>query len=106
MLVSERIGQFFLDTEAGRDRIEYTEYGSGVEWVVLVQGQLIPRSMHDPLARARPFDAALDGVERLRTSVRGPRDGEELDRRRGRIVARATPTEERARGEQDCSSVG
>ena len=52
MLVSERIGQFFLDTHAGRDRLEYTEYGSGDLWVVLVHGQLMPRRMHQPLARA------------------------------------------------------
>ena len=52
MLVSERIGQFFLDTHAGRDRLEYTEYGSGDSWVVLVHGQLMPRRMHQPLARA------------------------------------------------------
>jgi pimeloyl-ACP methyl ester carboxylesterase len=51
MLVSERIGQFFLDDEAGRDRLEYTEYGSGERWVVLVHGQLMPRRMHEPLAR-------------------------------------------------------
>jgi pimeloyl-ACP methyl ester carboxylesterase len=52
MLVSERIGQFFLDTESGRDRLEYTEYGGGESWVVLVHGQLMPRRMHQPLARA------------------------------------------------------
>ena len=47
-LVSEHIGQFFLD----HDRIEYTEYGGGDQWVVLVHGQLMPRRMHQPLARA------------------------------------------------------
>jgi pimeloyl-ACP methyl ester carboxylesterase len=47
-LVSERIGQFFIDG----DRIEYTEYGGGDDWVVLVHGQLMPRRMHQPLARA------------------------------------------------------
>ena len=52
MLVSERIGQFFLPSEDGRDRLEYTEYGSGEAWVVLVHGQLMPRRMHQPLARA------------------------------------------------------
>ncbi|MCY7396510.1 MAG: alpha/beta hydrolase [Nocardioides sp.] len=52
MLVSERIGQFFLDSESGRDRLEYTEYGGGEAWVVLVHGQLMPRRMHQPLARA------------------------------------------------------
>jgi pimeloyl-ACP methyl ester carboxylesterase len=52
MLVSERIGQFFLESDAGRDRLEYTEYGSGESWVVLLHGQLMPRRMHQPLARA------------------------------------------------------
>ncbi len=52
MLVSERVGQFFLDTEAGRDRLEYTEYGAGDSWVVLLHGQLMPRRMHQSLARA------------------------------------------------------
>jgi pimeloyl-ACP methyl ester carboxylesterase len=47
-LVSEQIGQFFLD----HDRIEYTEYGAGDRWVVLIHGQLMPRRMHQPLARA------------------------------------------------------
>ena len=46
-LVSERIGQFFVD----EDRIEYTEYGGGDDWVVLIHGQLMPRRMHQPLAR-------------------------------------------------------
>ncbi len=49
MLVSERIGQFFLDEG---DRLEYTEYGSGDAWVVLLHGQLMPRRMHEPLARS------------------------------------------------------
>lgn len=48
MLVSERIGQFFHHGH----RIEFTEYGGGDRWVVLVHGQLMPRSMHQPLARA------------------------------------------------------
>jgi pimeloyl-ACP methyl ester carboxylesterase len=47
-LVSERIGQFFVD----EDRLEYTEYGAGADWVVLVHAQLMPRRMHQPLARA------------------------------------------------------
>ena len=47
-LVSERIGQFFVDG----DRLEYTEYGAGERWVVLIHGQLMPRRMHEPLARA------------------------------------------------------
>ena len=53
MLVSEHIGQFFLShPESGRDRLEYTEYGAGDSWVVLLHGQLMPRRMHQPLARA------------------------------------------------------
>jgi pimeloyl-ACP methyl ester carboxylesterase len=52
MLVSERIGQFFLDSGSGRDRLEYTEYGGGDAWVVLLHGQLMPRRMQQPLARA------------------------------------------------------
>lgn len=52
MLVSERIGQFFIESEGGRDRLEYTEYGAGDSWVVLVHGQLMPRRMQQPLARA------------------------------------------------------
>ncbi len=51
MLVSERVGQFFLDTEGGRDRLEYTEYGAGDSWVVLVHAPLLTRRMHEPLAR-------------------------------------------------------
>lgn len=52
MLVSERIGQLFLEGEGGRDRLEFTEYGAGDAWVVLLPGQLMPRRMHQPLARA------------------------------------------------------
>jgi len=48
MLVSERIGQMFLDG----DRLEYTEYGGGDRWVILLHGQLMPRRMQQPLARA------------------------------------------------------
>ena len=47
-LASERVGQFFV----GDDRLEYTEFGSGERWVVLLPGQLMPRLMHEPLARA------------------------------------------------------
>ena len=50
-LASERVGQFFLETDGGRDRLEYTEYGTGDAWVVLLPGLLIPRRMHDNLAR-------------------------------------------------------
>ena len=46
-LASERVGQFFV----GDDRLEYTEFGSGERWVVLLHGQLMPRRMHEPLAR-------------------------------------------------------
>lgn len=52
MLVSERIGQFFVESDGGRDRLEYTEYGSGDHWVVLLHGLLMPRRMQQPLARA------------------------------------------------------
>jgi len=31
--------------------LEYTEFGAGDRWVVLLHGQLMPRRMHDPLAR-------------------------------------------------------
>ncbi len=46
-LVSERIGQFFHDGH----RLEFTEYGGGDRWVVLLHGQLMPRRMQQPLAR-------------------------------------------------------
>jgi pimeloyl-ACP methyl ester carboxylesterase len=46
-LVSERVGQFFVDGH----RLEYTEYGAGDRWVVLLHGQLMPRRMQEPLAR-------------------------------------------------------
>jgi pimeloyl-ACP methyl ester carboxylesterase len=52
MLVSERVGQFFFDSGSGNERLEYTEYGAGRHWVVLLHGQLMPRRMHQPLARA------------------------------------------------------
>lgn len=48
MLVSERIGQLFLDSG---DRLEYTEYGGGDRWVVLLHAELMPRRMQQPLAR-------------------------------------------------------
>lgn len=50
MLVSERVGWFELDD--GQSRLEYTEYGSGDRWVVLVHGLLMPRRINQPLARA------------------------------------------------------
>lgn len=52
MLVSERIGQFFLETDVSRDRLEFTEFGAGDAWVVLLPGELTPRRMQQPLARA------------------------------------------------------
>ena len=52
MLVSERVGQLFFDSGSGKERLEYTEYGAGPHWVVLLPGQLMPRRMHQPLARA------------------------------------------------------
>jgi pimeloyl-ACP methyl ester carboxylesterase len=47
-LVSERVGQFFVEGH----RLEFTEYGAGERWVVLLHGQLMPRRMHERLARA------------------------------------------------------
>jgi pimeloyl-ACP methyl ester carboxylesterase len=52
MLDSERVGKLFFDSGSGRERLEYTEYGAGPRWVVLLHGQLMPRRMHQPLARA------------------------------------------------------
>jgi len=46
--VSEHIGQFFWEGH----RLEYTEYGAGRRLVVLLHGQLMPRRMQQPLARA------------------------------------------------------
>lgn len=48
-LVSERIGELELE---GGHRLEYTEYGAGDRWVVLLHGLLMPRRMQQPLARA------------------------------------------------------
>jgi pimeloyl-ACP methyl ester carboxylesterase len=52
MLVSERVGQLFFDSGSGTERLEYTEYGAGPHWVVLLHCQLMPRRMQQPLARA------------------------------------------------------
>lgn len=52
MLVSERVGQLFFDSGSGHERLEYTEYGAGPHWVVLLHGLTMPRRMHQPLARA------------------------------------------------------
>ena len=62
-LVSERIGQFFSDGH----RLEYTEYGSGDRWVVLLHGQLMPRRMHQPLAR----DLAASGAHVITLDLLG-----------------------------------
>ncbi|WP_181312766.1 alpha/beta fold hydrolase [Nocardioides campestrisoli] len=48
MLVSERIGQLFLSSG---DRLEFTEYGGGERWAVLLHAELMTRRMHQPLAR-------------------------------------------------------
>ena len=64
-LVSERIGQFFV----GEDRLEYTEYGAGDPWVVLLHGQLMPRRMQQPLARA----LAAEGLHVVTLDLLGPR---------------------------------
>ena len=56
-LASERVGQFFLETDGGRDRLEYTEYGTGDAWVVLLPGELMPRRMQQPLAHALAAEA-------------------------------------------------
>ena len=52
MLVSERVGELELDAARGSGRLEYTEYGAGDRWVVLMHGLLMPRRMQQPLARA------------------------------------------------------
>lgn len=46
-LVQERTAQFFYEGH----RLEFSEFGSGERWVVLVHSQLLPRRMHQPLAR-------------------------------------------------------
>lgn len=47
-VVSERIGQFFIEG----NRLEFTEYGGGERHVVLLHGQMIPRRMHHHVARS------------------------------------------------------
>ena len=61
MLVSERIGQFFVDAGSGRDRLEYTEYGAGDQWVVL----------HPRPADAAPHAPAAGPVAGRRGAARG-----------------------------------
>lgn len=47
-MVSIRTGEFVHDGY----RLAYSEYGAGTRPFVLLPGLLLPRSMHDPLARA------------------------------------------------------
>jgi pimeloyl-ACP methyl ester carboxylesterase len=47
-MVSIRTGEFMHDGY----RLAYSEYGAGTRPFVLLPGLLLPRSMHDPLARA------------------------------------------------------
>jgi pimeloyl-ACP methyl ester carboxylesterase len=47
-MVSIRTGEFVHEGH----RLVYSEYGAGTRPLVLVPGLLLPRSMHDPLARA------------------------------------------------------
>jgi pimeloyl-ACP methyl ester carboxylesterase len=51
VLASEQVGQFFVEGARGRDRLEFTEYGAGEAWVVLLPPLLVPRSVHDHAAR-------------------------------------------------------
>lgn len=50
-LASEQVGQYFVESARGRDRLEFTEYGAGEAWVVLVPPLLVPRRVHDHAAR-------------------------------------------------------
>lgn len=50
-LASEQVGQFFIEGRRGRDRLEFTEYGAGDAWVVLVPPLLVPRTVHAHTAR-------------------------------------------------------
>lgn len=50
-LASEQVGQFFIEGRRGRDRLEFTEYGAGDAWVVLVPPLLVPRNVHAHTAR-------------------------------------------------------
>lgn len=53
MLASERVGQVFVEDPAGhRERLEFTEHGSGEAWVVLLPPPLLSRRSLQPLARA------------------------------------------------------
>ncbi|WP_408895994.1 alpha/beta fold hydrolase [Nocardioides sp. R1-1] len=50
-LASEQVGRFFVEGRRGRDRLEFTEYGAGDAWVVLLPPLLVPRRVHDRTAR-------------------------------------------------------
>jgi pimeloyl-ACP methyl ester carboxylesterase len=50
-LASEKVGQVLVSGRRGRDRLEFTEYGAGEAWVVLVPPLLVPRRVHDRSAR-------------------------------------------------------
>lgn len=50
-LASEMVGQCFVEGRRGRDRLEFTEYGGGDAWVVLVPPLLVPRQVHAHAAR-------------------------------------------------------
>ena len=78
MLVSERIGQFFVESDGGRDRLEFTEYGAGDEWVVLLHGLLMPRRMQQPLARAMAAEG-FNGYDKEWWHFRLPGDFAPLD---------------------------
>ncbi|WP_235531209.1 MULTISPECIES: alpha/beta fold hydrolase [unclassified Nocardioides] len=51
-LASEMVGQCFIEGPRGRDRLEFTEYGGGDAWVVLVPPLLVSRRVHAHAARA------------------------------------------------------
>lgn len=51
VLASEQVGQFFVESRRGRDRLEFTEYGAGDAWVVLLPPLLVPARVHDQTAR-------------------------------------------------------
>jgi len=50
-LASEQVGRLFVEGPRGRDRLEFTEYGAGDAWVVLLPPLLVPRQVHDRTAR-------------------------------------------------------
>jgi pimeloyl-ACP methyl ester carboxylesterase len=50
-LASEQVGQFFVESRRGRDRLEFAEYGAGDAWVVLLPPLLVPGRVHDQTAR-------------------------------------------------------